>query len=114
MDPVGGRRNIVAHDYANVDLNIVWQIATVNVFEVWARSEILRHARATSATRCLNRRSALSPQNFSYRGVSPNSNVNHSVAMTYRIYDAGLHQLGVFVEDGSLICDGMRVSARQL
>jgi hypothetical protein len=34
--------------------------------------------------------------------------------MTYRIYDAGLHQLGVFVEDGSLICDGMRVSARQL
>jgi beta-fructofuranosidase len=37
--------------------------------------------------------------------------VNHSVAMTYRIYGGGLHQLGVFVDDGSLICDGVGVSA---
>ena len=29
-----GMRNIVAHDYANVDLNIVWQVATVHVPEV--------------------------------------------------------------------------------
>ena len=31
-----GMRNIVAHDYANVDLNIVWQVATVHVPEVCA------------------------------------------------------------------------------
>jgi uncharacterized protein with HEPN domain len=31
-----GMRNIVAHDYANVDLNIVWQVATVHVAEVCA------------------------------------------------------------------------------
>jgi len=31
-----GMRNIVAHDYANVDLNIVWQVATVHVPEVYA------------------------------------------------------------------------------
>ena len=31
-----GMRNIVAHDYANVDLNIVWQIATVHVPQVCA------------------------------------------------------------------------------
>jgi uncharacterized protein with HEPN domain len=31
-----GMRNIVAHDYANVDLNIVWQAATVHVPEVCA------------------------------------------------------------------------------
>jgi hypothetical protein len=37
--------------------------------------------------------------------------VNHSVAMTYRIYGGGLHQLGVFVDDGSLICDGIGVRA---
>jgi hypothetical protein len=37
--------------------------------------------------------------------------VKHSVAMTYRIYSGGLHQLGVFVDDGSLICDGIRVSS---
>jgi uncharacterized protein with HEPN domain len=29
-----GMRNIVAHDYANVDLNIVWQVATIHVPEV--------------------------------------------------------------------------------
>jgi uncharacterized protein with HEPN domain len=27
-------RNIVAHDYANVDLKIVWEVATVHVPEV--------------------------------------------------------------------------------
>jgi uncharacterized protein with HEPN domain len=31
-----GMRNIVAHDYANVDLNIVWQVATVHLPEVSA------------------------------------------------------------------------------
>ena len=31
-----GMRNIVAHDYANVDLNIVWQVATVHVPKVCA------------------------------------------------------------------------------
>lgn len=31
-----GMRNIVAHDYANVDLGIVWQVATVHVSEVCA------------------------------------------------------------------------------
>jgi uncharacterized protein with HEPN domain len=34
-----GMRNIVAHDYANVDLNIVWQVATVHVPEVCATLE---------------------------------------------------------------------------
>jgi uncharacterized protein with HEPN domain len=34
-----GMRNIVAHDYANVDLNIVWQVATVHVPEVCALLE---------------------------------------------------------------------------
>ena len=34
-----GMRNIVAHDYANVDLNIVWQVATVHVPEVYAALE---------------------------------------------------------------------------
>ncbi len=29
-----GMRNIVAHDYANVDLKIVWDVATVHVPEV--------------------------------------------------------------------------------
>jgi uncharacterized protein with HEPN domain len=31
-----GMRNIVAHDYANVDLHIVWEVATVHVPEVCA------------------------------------------------------------------------------
>ena len=31
-----GMRNIVAHDYANVNLRIVWQVATVHVSEVCA------------------------------------------------------------------------------
>ena len=26
-----GMRNIVAHDYANLDVNIVWQVATIHV-----------------------------------------------------------------------------------
>jgi uncharacterized protein with HEPN domain len=29
-----GMRNIVAHDYANVDLKIVWEVATVHVPEL--------------------------------------------------------------------------------
>jgi uncharacterized protein with HEPN domain len=29
-----GMRNIVAHDYANVDLHIVWEVATVHVREI--------------------------------------------------------------------------------
>ncbi len=29
-----GMRNIVAHDYANVDLKIVWEVATVHVPEI--------------------------------------------------------------------------------
>jgi len=29
-----GMRNIVAHDYANVDLKIVWEVATAHVPEV--------------------------------------------------------------------------------
>jgi uncharacterized protein with HEPN domain len=28
-----GMRNIVAHDYANVDLGIVWEVATVHIPE---------------------------------------------------------------------------------
>lgn len=31
-----GMRNMVAHDYANVDLKIVWEVATVHVPEVCA------------------------------------------------------------------------------
>jgi uncharacterized protein with HEPN domain len=31
-----GMRNIVAHDYANVDLEIVWEVATVHVPQVCA------------------------------------------------------------------------------
>jgi uncharacterized protein with HEPN domain len=31
-----GMRNIVAHNYANVDLNIVWQVATIHVAEIRA------------------------------------------------------------------------------
>jgi len=31
-----GMRNIVAHDYANVDLKIVWEVATLHVPEVSA------------------------------------------------------------------------------
>jgi len=31
-----GMRNIVAHDYANVDLGIVWQVATVHIPEAYS------------------------------------------------------------------------------
>ncbi|SPE61023.1 conserved hypothetical protein [Verrucomicrobia bacterium] len=31
-----GMRNIVAHDYANVDLKVVWEVATFHVPEVCA------------------------------------------------------------------------------
>ena len=34
-----GMRNIVAHDYANVDLGIVWQVATIHVPEICAALE---------------------------------------------------------------------------
>ncbi len=34
-----GMRNIVAHDYANVDLSIVWQVATIYVPEICALLE---------------------------------------------------------------------------
>ena len=34
-----GMRNIVAHDYANVDLQIVWEVATVHVPEICAALE---------------------------------------------------------------------------
>jgi len=34
-----GMRNIVAHDYANVDLQVVWEVATVHVPEVCAALE---------------------------------------------------------------------------
>lgn len=34
-----GMRNIVAHDYANVDLRIVWEVATVYVPEICAALE---------------------------------------------------------------------------
>jgi uncharacterized protein with HEPN domain len=29
-----GMRNIVAHDYANADLHIVWEVATANVPDI--------------------------------------------------------------------------------
>lgn len=29
-----GMRNIVAHDYANVDLHIVWEVATMCMLEI--------------------------------------------------------------------------------
>jgi uncharacterized protein with HEPN domain len=31
-----GMRNVVAHDYANVDVRIVWEVATVHIPEVSA------------------------------------------------------------------------------
>ena len=31
-----GMRNIVAHDYANVDLKIIWEVASVHVPEICA------------------------------------------------------------------------------
>src|SRR6266496_6408903 len=34
-----GMRNIVAHDYANVDLKIIWEVATAHVPEVCAALE---------------------------------------------------------------------------
>ena len=34
-----GMRNIVAHDYANVDLHIVWEVATVYMPEICAALE---------------------------------------------------------------------------
>ena len=39
-----GMRNIVAHDYANVDLKIVWEVATVHVPEVCVVLEKLFNA----------------------------------------------------------------------
>ena len=34
-----GMRNIVAHDYANVELSIVWQVATIHVPDICATLE---------------------------------------------------------------------------
>jgi len=34
-----GMRNIVAHDYANVDLGIVWKVATVHIPEAYSALE---------------------------------------------------------------------------
>lgn len=34
-----GMRNIVVHDYANVDIKIVWEIATVHVLQIRATLE---------------------------------------------------------------------------
>jgi uncharacterized protein with HEPN domain len=36
-----GMRNIVAHDYANVDIEIVWEVATVHVPQIRAVLEEL-------------------------------------------------------------------------
>lgn len=36
-----GMRNIVAHDYANVDISIVWEVATIHLKEV--RKVLERH-----------------------------------------------------------------------
>jgi len=33
---IRGMRNIMAHDYANVELKIVWEVATVHVPEIYA------------------------------------------------------------------------------
>ena len=44
-----GMRNIVAHDYANVDLRIVWEVATVYVPEICATLEKF-FARQNTAT----------------------------------------------------------------
>jgi uncharacterized protein with HEPN domain len=33
---IRGMRNIVAHDYANVDLKITWEVATMHVPEICA------------------------------------------------------------------------------
>jgi uncharacterized protein with HEPN domain len=34
-----GMRNIVAHDYARVDVGIVWEVATIHIPEVFAALE---------------------------------------------------------------------------
>ena len=39
-----GMRNIVAHDYANVNLRIVWEVATIHVPEVGLILEKFFHA----------------------------------------------------------------------
>jgi len=44
-----GMRNIVAHDYANVDLKIVWEVATVHVPEVSAVLEKFFAAQSPSS-----------------------------------------------------------------
>ena len=43
-----GMRNIVVHDYANVDVRIVWEVATVHVPEVCAVLEKLFDQREQS------------------------------------------------------------------
>jgi uncharacterized protein with HEPN domain len=44
-----GMRNIVAHDYANVDLEIVWEVATVHVPQVCAVLEKFFAGRAEAS-----------------------------------------------------------------
>jgi uncharacterized protein with HEPN domain len=52
-----GMRNIVAHDYANVDLGVVWQVATVLIPEVcFAIGDVLFQVGTIFAVCCLNRR----------------------------------------------------------
>jgi uncharacterized protein with HEPN domain len=45
-----GMRNIVAHDYANVDLKIVWEVATVHVPELCAVLEKFFATRSPPST----------------------------------------------------------------
>jgi uncharacterized protein with HEPN domain len=45
-----GMRNVVAHDYANVDIKIVWEVATVHVPEVCAVLEKFFATRSPSST----------------------------------------------------------------
>jgi len=40
-----GMRNIVAHEYTNVDISIVWEVATVHLKEV--RETLERHFEKT-------------------------------------------------------------------
>jgi uncharacterized protein with HEPN domain len=51
-----GMRNIVAHDYANVNLHIVWEVATVHVREICA---ILESSSPTNRELSFARRSLL-------------------------------------------------------
>ena len=45
-----GMRNIVAHDYANVDLRIVWEVATAHVPEICTVLETFFSRQASQST----------------------------------------------------------------